>query len=203
MHRKSSVENPGDHRFFQSVPCLCTHRQPNTPVVVFLAVAAMLYTAFDLVKLVCVCFPIYYWFPSFQPFILYIGIYPSELSSCRCWQIDNISNKSIIDKRGVLPLLSGILFVMFPHANNFNGAFALYDLIYQSVLNIDSSGIHSPQITDQFLIGRRILKRVYPDNINQLFCFSCQSGLLKIRDIFYRKFRVKNNKFFIPNKYYI
>ena len=84
--------------------------------------------------------------------------------------------------------------IMCPHSNYFHGSIIPHPipfhwltihLINQPVLNIDSSRINSLQISNQSFIGWWILKRVFPDDLYQLFHLIIKSGTLQILNIFY------------------
>ena len=53
-----------------------------------------------------------------------------------------------------------LLFIMCPHPDNFNGFGVFEDLIDEPVLNVNPTGISSLKISDQLLIGRRVLKGI-------------------------------------------
>ena len=54
----------------------------------------------------------------------------------------------------------GRLFVMRPQSQHFDNMLILQDLVDQAMLDIDTSGIGAAKITDEFLVGWRILEGV-------------------------------------------
>jgi hypothetical protein len=60
---------------------------------------------------------------------------------------------------------------MGPHPENLHSLDVLHDLIDETVLYVDPSGIGATEFTDQFLIGRWSLKRTPGKYEKYLFCF--------------------------------
>ena len=58
---------------------------------------------------------------------------------------------------------------MRPKPQNFYYVFFLQNLIHKTMLNIDTPRIRTREISNQFLIRRRILKRIFRDNVEQTF----------------------------------
>ena len=67
------------------------------------------------------------------------------------------------------------LFIMSPHANDFDGVVFFNNLIDKSVLNINTPGICSMQITDEFFIGWRSFKGIAFKNFEKFKDFWFQS----------------------------
>ena len=59
------------------------------------------------------------------------------------------------------------MFVVSPHTKDFDGAFGRIDLIDETVLDVDAARISAGQISHQFFIGRRVLKGIPGDEIEQ------------------------------------
>lgn len=74
--------------------------------------------------------------------------------------------------------------VVSPHSQNFDSLHRIQHLINQPVLNVDSAGIGARQITHQLLVGRRILIRIFGDNIQKLLGFRLQMGRCQLLGIF-------------------
>ncbi len=83
---------------------------------------------------------------------------------------------------------------MCPHADDFYNTIKfntvlcdmlLIDLINDAMLNIDASGEKTAEVSNKCLVPGRILKRIFPDDINKSFRFSIKTGRLQILDIFY------------------
>ena len=60
-------------------------------------------------------------------------------------------------------------FVMRPQAQNLDGAFNFVDLIQQAMLNVDAARISPHEIPNQLFVRRRILKRIFRDDVEQTF----------------------------------
>lgn len=58
-------------------------------------------------------------------------------------------------------------FIVSPHPKDFNGVLGFINLINQSMLNVDPTGMCAGQISDKFLEWRRILKRVFRDDVQE------------------------------------
>jgi hypothetical protein len=58
---------------------------------------------------------------------------------------------------------------MSPHADYFNGFDLPQNLVYQTMLDIDSTGISSGQVTYQFLKRRRMFEWIYFNNFQEFF----------------------------------
>jgi hypothetical protein len=69
-------------------------------------------------------------------------------------------------KGGVHPA-RGTLFVMGPHSDDLDGLDVIQDLIDEAMLNVDSSGAGSGEITDRFLKGRRDLIGIKGKKVEQ------------------------------------
>ena len=61
-------------------------------------------------------------------------------------------------------------FVVGPHPDDLDCALGTIDLINQTMLNVDAAGIRACQISDEFLIWRRTLKRIFRDHIKKPLC---------------------------------
>ena len=68
------------------------------------------------------------------------------------------------------------LFIVRPHANDFDRPDVLKHLIDEAVLDIDASRIGAGQIADQFLIGRGRLKRILSEDCEERFRFGLEAG---------------------------
>ena len=53
------------------------------------------------------------------------------------------------------------LFIMGPHPDDLDGLCFLQDLVHETVLNGDATGISSRKVSDQFFKGWRGLKRIF------------------------------------------
>lgn len=56
--------------------------------------------------------------------------------------------------------LFAVLFVVCPHAYHFHGLNVIEHLIDKTMLNIYSSRESPGKVTDQLLVGRRVLERI-------------------------------------------
>jgi len=59
---------------------------------------------------------------------------------------------------------------MGPHPDDLDCALGTIDLINQTMLNADAAGIRACQISDEFLIWWRTLKRIFRDHIKKPLC---------------------------------
>ena len=60
---------------------------------------------------------------------------------------------------------------MCPHPYDLNNLFFLQHLIDQSVLNIDSTGIGSGEIANEYFIGWGFLKGIFTKDFDEFLCF--------------------------------
>ena len=67
------------------------------------------------------------------------------------------------------------------------------DLIDKAVVNVDTSRISTRKVTDEFLEGRRILKRAHLENRKQFFTLWLEPGRLQLLGVFERLLRVDEN----------
>ena len=71
-------------------------------------------------------------------------------------------------------------FVVGPHPDDLDCALGTIDLINQTMLNVDAAGIRARQISDEFLVRRRTLKRIFRDDVKKPLCLRskvCRSDL--------------------------
>src|SRR5438477_9602483 len=66
--------------------------------------------------------------------------------------------------------LSRSSLVVGPHPDNLDGALGTIDLINQTMLNVDAAGIRAGKISDEFLVWRRTLKRIFRDDAKKPLC---------------------------------
>src|SRR5438552_9405407 len=70
--------------------------------------------------------------------------------------------------------------VMGPHPDDLDCALGTIDLINQTMLNVDAAGIRAREISDEFLVRRRTLKRIFRDDVKKPLCLRskvCRSDL--------------------------
>jgi len=75
------------------------------------------------------------------------------------------------------------LFVMSPHSNDFDGPDFFQNLVDESVLNTDTTGISPRKISGQLFKAWRGLKRIFGEDFKKLFSFwfqACRGNLLCI-----------------------
>src|SRR5205823_128858 len=60
--------------------------------------------------------------------------------------------------------------VVGPHPNDLDCALGTVDLINQTMLNVDAAGIRAREISDEFLVRRRTLRRIFRDDIKKPLC---------------------------------
>ncbi len=77
------------------------------------------------------------------------------------------SAKSTLLKADVRPEQQ--LFIVRPHTDDFNSLDVIKDLVYQSMLDIDSPGTSAGQITNQSRIWRRSAIGVLSENGEEVF----------------------------------
>ncbi len=68
---------------------------------------------------------------------------------------------------------------MSPEADDFDNALSLIDLIDYTMLDIQSSGVGTQEITDKFLIRRGIRERIVLQHLKQFQCLRLQTGRCK------------------------
>src|SRR5207253_7783953 len=61
-------------------------------------------------------------------------------------------------------------FVVGPHPDDLDCALGTVDLINQTMLNVDAAGIRAREISDEFLVRRRTLRRIFRDDIKKPLC---------------------------------
>jgi hypothetical protein len=54
-----------------------------------------------------------------------------------------------------------------PHPKNFDGVFGCIDLIHETVLHVNATRISARQVSNQFLVGRWILKWIPGDEVEK------------------------------------
>jgi len=80
--------------------------------------------------------------------------------------------------------LRATLFVMGPHADHFYHMFSFKHLIHKSMLYVNTTGVSPIQVTDQLLIWRWLLKRIFSENVQQFLGLWTQVGSRKFFGIF-------------------
>lgn len=81
---------------------------------------------------------------------------------------------------------------MSPKADDFDSFFLVEHLVNQTVLQIDSSGIKTLKVTNQFLIRRRSLIRIFTNDINEGFSFRIKMSSFQPGNILCSNFSIYN-----------
>jgi len=74
---------------------------------------------------------------------------------------------------------------MGPHSKHFHDSLLLQDLIDKPVLNVNSSGVGTGEISNQLFECRRCLKRIFPYQVQQSLSFGLEIALGELFRIFY------------------
>jgi len=61
------------------------------------------------------------------------------------------------------------LCIVGPHPDDFDGLDIIQDLVHQPVLDVDPSGVRTGKIADEFFVWRRILVRIFLEELEQPF----------------------------------
>ena len=67
-----------------------------------------------------------------------------------------------------------LLFIMGPHSINEHSAVFLVNPVNKAVMDIDPPGIKPLQVTDQFLVGWIVRKRIFFQDIQKHIGFFCK-----------------------------
>ena len=63
---------------------------------------------------------------------------------------------------------SPVLFIVCPHSDDLDSLDVIEHLVDETMLNVDSSGARSRQVTDELLIGRWPLVGIFGQDIEEL-----------------------------------
>jgi len=82
--------------------------------------------------------------------------------------------------------MKSALRVMSPHTDYFDRSMLRQDLVNQTVLNVDATGISAFQVASQLFKGRRLLKGVLLENVQQRFSLRAESRSRKLPGVLSR-----------------